>query len=167
MQLSLSDSLPRSKTREKPSEKIPLNQSTLTATSFAGSAFPSNRGNSTVDCLTTPCPKCNKRSIVRRSTNTFDCLNCNFHKQLPPVMNGPSLLTPRRIRNIERGTRALSDYSDTPSLDSSGIEGRALGHGSLSRFLETSSVHSTHTEPDTAQPMIFAAIAVIVGILIL
>lgn len=31
------------------------------------------------------CPKCGKRSIVERSSNIFDCLNCSFHRELPPV----------------------------------------------------------------------------------
>lgn len=60
----------------------------------------------------------------------------------------------------------LSDYSHT-QLEGNGLEGTTLGKGSLSRFLDTSSMQNTHTEPDTAQPMIFAALAVIIGILIL
>ena len=182
MQLSLSSSLPRSKTqsktrskarskppsepREEPSEQLPSEQSTLTATSFLGGTLPSRRANNTLDCITTPCPKCNKRSLVRRSPNTFDCLNCNFHKQLPPISNEASLITPNRIRDMERRKRALGIYNSTQSLESNSID-TPFGQGSLSRFLDTSSVQSTHTETETAQPMIFAAIAVIIGILIL
>ena len=31
------------------------------------------------------CPQCGKRSIVERSSNIFDCLNCGFHRELPPI----------------------------------------------------------------------------------
>jgi len=61
----------------------------------------------------------------------------------------------------------LGGYGLGNSAD--GSESRRLGQGSLSRLLETDAghMHSTQEEPDTAQPLIFAAIAVIIGILIL
>jgi predicted RNA-binding Zn-ribbon protein involved in translation (DUF1610 family) len=82
------------------------------------------------------CPKCSKHSIVRRSPNTFDCLNCNFHKELPPVTI--SAATPKKLT-----------YSQPPTV-----------RPSLSDLDDFSGA-------DQAQPLLFAVIAVIIGIIVL
>lgn len=86
------------------------------------------------------CPKCSKYSIITRSPNTFDCLNCNFHKQLPPVVSPP-------LKSFQQRQRSLS-YSLEPSQ----------------KFANT--IDSV-PEADKAGPLLFAAAAVIVGILLL
>lgn len=81
------------------------------------------------------CPKCSKHSIVRRSPNTFDCLNCNFHKELPPVAISAAKrqLTYTQLPNVRPSLADLDDFS----------------------------------EADKAQPLMFAVIAVIIGIIVL
>ncbi len=83
------------------------------------------------------CPKCSKRSIIRRSPNTFDCLNCNFHKELAPV--SLSISAKRQLAHSQLPTaRPIFDELEDDSPES-----------------------------DKAQPLVFAAIAVIIGIIIL
>lgn len=84
------------------------------------------------------CPKCGKRSIVARAHNTFDCLNCNFHRELPPVTG--SLASQARPLN---------------SLMSSGLYRSPL------------ELTDMEDKTESSQPLLFAAIAVIFGILLL
>lgn len=86
------------------------------------------------------CPKCGKRSIVTRSPHTFDCLNCNFHKQLPPVVSPP-------LKSFQQRQRSFS-YALEPNQ----------------KFTHT--IDSV-SETDKAGPLLFAAAAVVVGILLL
>lgn len=178
------------------SEKIPDKPSLVTAP-FLKSSLISHR-HSDIDCLSTPCPKCSKRSIVQRSPNTFDCLNCNFHKRLPALSASHRLAAPRskpgrakpgrakpgRFKPRGGARRLETDGLGSYELGNAEIEGNELdngliGHGSLSRFLETSRsplyITPNHNiapddipaETDAAQPVFFAVIAVIIGILIL
>ncbi len=94
------------------------------------------------------CPKCNKRSIVRRSHNTFDCLNCSFHKELAPIATSDPALRPKEPTLRSKASRQLI-YSQLPTARPSFDE--------LEDICET----------DKIQPLVFAAIAVIVGIIIL
>jgi predicted RNA-binding Zn-ribbon protein involved in translation (DUF1610 family) len=90
---------------------------------------------------TVECPKCGKHSIIRRSPNAFNCLNCNFHKELPPLaMSKPYRMTenPRQLIYTQLPTAR-------PSLD------------------ELGEISKT----DKIQPFVFAAIAVILGVIIL
>lgn len=91
------------------------------------------------------CPKCGKRSIVARSQNTFDCLNCNFHRELPPVA--------RQFVSQRGGLNSLlspSGYRPSPATYRSPLE----------------SVDELE-DAEPGQPWIFAVIAVIFGILLL
>ncbi|MEM6868575.1 MAG: hypothetical protein AAF528_09370 [Cyanobacteria bacterium P01_C01_bin.121] len=123
------------------------------------------------------CPKCGKRSIVERSSNVFDCLNCGFHRELPPVS--------RRVTpTLSTSARAVSSLSvpnqilPSPLLNAQGhIQQRGLTHSNLNALLSsdaTSSLDSFSLDmdeeqiaPDSSQPWIFAVIAVIFGILLL
>jgi predicted RNA-binding Zn-ribbon protein involved in translation (DUF1610 family) len=87
------------------------------------------------------CPKCSKHSIIRRSHNTFDCLNCNFHKELPPIAISDPACSPKTSRKLI--------YSQPPTARPS--------------FDELSNISGT----DKIQPLVFAVIAVIIGIIIL
>ncbi|NJM99134.1 MAG: hypothetical protein HC800_20110 [Phormidesmis sp. RL_2_1] len=82
---------------------------------------------------TVACPKCNRRSIVMRSPNTVDCLNCSFHKELPVVSRSRPVAV---ISSDPYYTKKIDSLDDIPSADK-------------------------------AQPLLFAAIAVIFGILFL
>lgn len=103
------------------------------------------------------CPKCKKRSIVRRSPNLFSCLNCNFQKELPPVAPGSiatnlssSLGSHTRAQRMMQNNLLLS--SDPNRMSDSRlhtITGEDIG------------------ESDRLQPLVFAACAVIFGILFL
>lgn len=156
---SLPTGLPTRLTNGQIRPKIPA-RSKLKSTQRAHTA---DTIASTVECLATPCPKCHKRTIVQRSLNTFDCLNCSFHKQLPPVS-----ASSRRLI----GSRGLMGDRST-GLEGINAEGGGLGQGSLSRLIDAPTPsyrqpwQEPSAEPDTAQPLIFAAIAVIIGILIL
>ena len=160
------------RSHRKTSEKIPdigLNKALLMAPARAAelSVRPAFRRETTVECLATPCPKCNQRAIVQRSLNTFDCLNCDFHKRLPPI----GARYPLRSPQLRAGGSASS--LDGYELDGEGFEnidlgGTQLGQGSLSRHLATHrSLYTPPHETDAAQPILFAVIAVIIGILVL
>ena len=182
MQLSLCTPLPNRRFCNQPATKpakIPdrprPDKPTLVATLLPGSSLSPRRRSNDVDCLSTPCPKCAKRSLVRRSHSIFDCLNCNFHKQLPPIRAGQRsgdlsrLEAPRTLEDAQTSHRPSS-----ARLDSRTLAGRKLGQGSLSRLLETDTGHLNFyteagppAETEAAQPLIFAVISVIIGILIL
>lgn len=95
------------------------------------------------------CPKCGKRSIVTRDQNTFDCLNCNFHRELPPVAK--QLASRRSYHQLGRTGNLISS------------------RGLLSSDEHLSSLDLADVEPkaESGQPLLFAAIAVIFGILLL
>ena len=138
-----------------------------------------SRRSGHVDCLDTPCPKCNKRTLIQRSHNRFDCLNCNFHKQLPPVHSAryasPLSSAPRSLTPTGSYDRSRISRYDLEESGSNSLTGRRqLGQGGLSRLIETtpSYTHRSHDygaykEFDATQPLIFAAIAVIIGLFIL
>jgi len=90
------------------------------------------------------CPKCGKHSVVRRSPNVFDCINCSFHKELPPVATSASLPSAR----LPRHSLPVQSLLNSPRLS----------HPDLS--LEDSPRDKTH-------PLVFAALMVIIGILFL
>jgi len=107
------------------------------------------------------CPKCKKHSIVKRSPNVFHCLNCNFQKELPPVSISNSARkamypggAPRRRHSDFILSNDPNHMSRRHSVGSSLHNG--FGHG-----LDNAS------GPDKFQPVVFAAIAVIFGILLL
>ena len=110
------------------------------------------------------CPKCGKHSIVKRSPNTFNCLNCNFHKELPPVAPTARLVSQPPVQP--------SRYLGGPHLQSD-PERRSLQHGLTSRILSTEPERASLDlledvpESDKVQPLVFAAIAVIFGIIFL
>ncbi|MGD1898192.1 MAG: hypothetical protein ACFB16_14705 [Phormidesmis sp.] len=116
------------------------------------------------------CPKCGKRSIVARAHNVYDCLNCSFHRELPPVIKQPA----RLLASQPVGQRA-NLLSSAPSA-SGGLllsdDSRGSGRRSLDALLSSDAYSSldladeTESE-DSGQPWIFAAIAVIFGILLL
>ena len=190
MSLSLFATSPK---KLKNFQKIPI--ASVARFSFAESSLA--RRNNRADCLTTSCPRCNKRSIVQRSPNTFDCLNCNFHKQLPPVrptryspplnslpLNSPPLANPsagrslpplRSYRHDQNSSHPAFGYGlDDSEPDDSSVGSRPLGQGSLSRLLDTSrryayreQAYNMHSEINTVQPLVFAVIAVIIGLFIL
>ena len=99
------------------------------------------------------CPKCGKRSIIARTHNTFDCLNCNFHRELPPVASVHKSVAQPLGRHADSLNRPLS-RSFNPLMSS----------GSYRSSLELEDVEQ---EADSSQPLLFAVIAVIFGILLL
>ncbi|MEO1387594.1 MAG: hypothetical protein AAFV85_09505 [Cyanobacteria bacterium J06634_6] len=148
------------------------------ASLLASSLLPGSSTVGSVDA-SVECPKCGKRSIVARSHNTFDCLNCNFHRELPPVAN----------RTLTPGSSALSNSL----LQRQALIGRSLAHGQRplpqtrlgqnvlnANGRDHPTLFSTTearrppfgfedelTDPPGSQPWIFALIAVIFGILLL
>ncbi|MEM6449461.1 MAG: hypothetical protein AAF703_04005 [Cyanobacteria bacterium P01_D01_bin.105] len=73
-----------------------------------------------------------------------------------------------RLDNLGVESTGLSHHGGSQRIDSTDIDSNALGQGSLSRFLDTSpTAQNSHIETDPVQPLIFAVIAVIIGILIL
>jgi len=137
------------------------------------------------------CPKCGKRSIVERSSGVFDCLNCSFHRELPPVArraksgrsSESSLSSPQEGRQ-RRGTAQRTLLSPAKSLDRRQVTSTLPHHlsvsqrGKISTLLSSEAHHSAvdrfpfdlnedMAEPDQSQPWIFAVIAVIFGILLL
>ena len=129
------------------------------------------------------CPRCGKRSIVERSSNVFDCLNCSFHKELPPVAHRAN---PRA--KSHRATPPLA----TASVTSSSLHKRAaLSHSAaymrsthpqqcnnLDTLLSSGPHHPSldrlplytgdeMTDANQSNPWIFALIAVIFGIFLL
>ena len=120
------------------------------------------------------CPRCGKHSIVKRSANTFDCLNCSFHKELPPV----SPLT--SVGRSPLGSRSAKGRSESSSVMGGPMVHPPTGHALLPHrhplnrrisvdpnlsYLEP--LETEVGEGDKIQPLVFAAIAVIFGILFL
>ena len=103
------------------------------------------------------CPKCAKRTIVKRSHNTFDCLNCNFHKELPPVAG--ALRTPLSLSSglpaglPPRGLGGLGGVSGQPNHPANYSNGTLLA--------------PSDDQSDKMHPLIFAALAVLFGIVLL
>jgi len=104
-------------------------------------ALPSSRLRSE----TVECPKCSKRSIVKRSPTTFDCLNCNFHKELPPVATD-TLLAPN-----------LRNFSPHPRRS----------HPTHAPHYSLPEPSGSIAEDNQAKPLVFAAVIVILIILFL
>lgn len=127
------------------------------------------------------CPKCGKRSIVERSSNIFDCLNCSFHRELPPVAHrsGPSRTTPlplsnplsksqgsRRQRGVTQGAVLSPPHPGLlPRRNLNTLLSNDIQHGSLSRF--SLDMDEEMMEPEKSQPWLFAFLAVVFGILLL
>lgn len=106
------------------------------------------------------CPKCKKHSIVKRSPNLFNCLNCNFQKELPPV----SLSSAARM-GLYPGQSPRRRQSD---FILPGDPNHTSRLNEIRRGLHRGPGYSINgTEPDKLQPFVFAAIAVIFGILLL
>lgn len=108
------------------------------------------------------CPKCGKRSIVKRSQNLFDCLNCNFHKELPPIAGAHS-----RRQQSGGVSPTLGRLAQSP-LNQTTYGG---GSSNLMVSADPRRFQTGHLEDmppsDKFQPLVFAAIAVIFGILLL
>lgn len=140
------------------------------------------------------CPKCGKRSIVERSSNIFDCLNCSFHRELPPVSSrGRSRHTDRSHRGLSSLSHSTRSHSTKPhahsrggmrqrgltqhTILSSSQPGLAPRHSlnpllsndmqqaSLDRF--SLDMGEENIETEESQPWLFAFIAVVFGILLL
>jgi hypothetical protein len=94
---------------------------------------------------TVECPRCRKRAIVRRSPNVFNCLNCNFQKEFPPLSPTDKQLAALKglnyygLKHPYSGLSAYSSPDESPESE------------------ENSALH----------PLVFAVVAVIVGILLL
>ncbi|MEL7352214.1 MAG: hypothetical protein AAF171_09900 [Cyanobacteria bacterium P01_A01_bin.116] len=108
------------------------------------------------------CPKCGKRSIVKRSQNLFDCLNCNFHKELPPIAGAYSR------RQQSGGVSPALDRLAQSRLNQTPYGGGAsnLIVSNDPRRFQVSQLEEMPPS-DKFQPLVFAAIAVIFGILLL
>lgn len=108
---------------------------------------------------TVACPSCGKPSIVRRSPNIFDCLNCNFHKEFPPLISASALLEQsnsltEQISDRDRAQRFLAEREQHPISVSAESNRRRIDARHRSE------------KTDLFHPLFFAAIAVIIGILI-
>ena len=97
------------------------------------------------------CPKCGKHTVVKRSPNHFDCLNCSFQKSLSPVAHAStgSAYPPRQLsassnlhRLQQQATRAV-------------IEQQQHRYSAYER------------DSDNIHPLLFAASAVIFGMFLL
>lgn len=102
------------------------------------------------------CPECGKRTIVKRSHNTFDCLNCDFHRALPPVPSRTSqgsiqAVTPLSHRRYRR-TPNSEPFSPLLTVDPN---------------YQPLDIADEVSESSKMEPLLFAAIAVIFGILFL
>lgn len=152
---------------------------TSQASGRKGDIPPSAQVNSMVEASFSPwkeaveCPKCGKRSIVRRSADLFECLNCSFHKELTPVSvsrRANLFSVPGQASKPEGVSRGLSLHQQEP-LHSEGIGYPSVksSGGSLSESLYSHGLSSLEpaAKPDRIQPLIFAALAVIFGILLL
>lgn len=109
--------------------------------------------------LAVECPKCGKHSIVERSPNRFDCLNCNFHKALPPV----SSLSKKAVSYLQ------PEIQEVPG-NLSGLQPRSPYRNivlSSDPNLPPINDLEEAASADTSGPLIFAAIAVLLGILFL
>lgn len=146
----LSDSSNDSLSSSRLSDRLP-NQLSGARAHPAGSKLPFGRRSTDL----VECPKCGKRSIVARSQNTFDCLNCNFHRELPPVARQFAGQAKHQARH-----QANHQAGHLNSLMSSG----PYPSGAYRSPLELTDVEP---ESETSQPLLFAAIAVIFGILLL
>jgi len=104
---------------------------------------------------TIECPKCGKHSVVRRSPNVFDCINCSFHKELPPVAASSSL--------------PLSGRPNHPRSVHSLLSSPQRSHGDLHLGdLHLGDLPLDDDIPgDKTHPLVCAALAVIIGILFL
>ncbi|MEL6352513.1 MAG: hypothetical protein AAFR58_12175 [Cyanobacteria bacterium J06627_28] len=120
------------------------------------------------------CPRCSKRSIVKRSANTFACLNCGFHKDLPPVSPlasvGRSPLSNRPTKGRSERSSVVGEPMLHPPTDHALLPGRHPLNRRISVDPNLSYLEPLETEigeGDKMQPLVFAAIAVIFGILFL
>jgi hypothetical protein len=116
--------------------------------------------------LAVECPKCGKHSIVERSPNRFDCLNCNFYKALPPV-SSPAARSQRTFQEI---TQVCDHSSELQSELQPPSPYRNIALSSDPQpLLEPPPLESLEeaASADTSGPLIFAVIAVLLGILFL
>lgn len=115
------------------------------------------------------CPRCSKRSIVKRSANTFACLNCGFHKELPPVSPLASVGN-RRTKGRSESSSVVGEPTLHPPTGHALLPHRHPLNRRISIDPNLSYLEPLETEVgegDKIQPLVFAAIAVIFGILFL
>lgn len=94
------------------------------------------------------CPKCGKHTIVKRSGDRFDCLNCNFQKSLPPIAHFPN-----ESAHLARASRTASRLHWLQQKAA-----RAATEQQYAPYQEDSIKIS---------PLLFVAIAVIFGLILL
>ncbi|MEO1621634.1 MAG: hypothetical protein AAFU53_11465 [Cyanobacteria bacterium J06632_3] len=118
------------------------------------------------------CPECRKHTIVKRAPNVYDCINCGFHKELPPV--APRSLARYASRQYDP-TRLDSPATDLlPDLNLITLDYPSHQLRSPIASIPTLDPNHPHLEleegvpeADKIQPLVFAAIAVIFGIIFL
>ena len=139
-------------------DRFPDSSSTSNSSSTLTGSMPTQLpfGRRSTDFV--ECPKCGKRSIVARTQNTFDCLNCNFHRELPPVVS------PNRSAANRLVTRQFPHRANSPNSTLSRPLNPLMSSGSYRSPLELDDIDH---ESDSNQPLLFAALAVIFGILLL
>jgi ribosomal protein S27AE len=113
--------------------------------------------------LAVECPKCGKRSIVERSPNRFDCLNCNFHRALPPVLSASKQAASQSQSELQE----IDDYRFEQQPARSPYGNIVLSSDPNLPARSPSENLEEAASADTSGPLIFAAIAVLLGILFL
>lgn len=93
------------------------------------------------------CPKCGKHTIVKRSPNQFDCLNCNFQKSLPPIAH--------LSKDSPYPTRPFGTTSNLYRLQQQASRAAAEQR------------YAPYEEDSKVPPLVFAAVAVIFGLILL
>lgn len=176
MKMLLSAAIPSSSTDPHPSGRSLLSHDS----SSTMQGTPARRFTDAVEC-----PKCGKRSIVARSPNTFDCLNCNFHRELSPMRPSVSQPSSKQHRAPHPkdslvSSRLAASHPLRSGLPERGLE-RRMERGARRNLTQRSNLNALFAseayrtsleigdemEEETSQPWLFAAIAVIFGILLL
>ncbi|KPQ35117.1 MAG: putative transposase DNA-binding domain [Phormidesmis priestleyi Ana] len=129
---------------------------------------------SSISAESVECPKCGKRSIVRRSANMFNCLNCNFHKELPPLpLSSSHRHTSQRLyKSLEQlPTHSLTHLSDSQADQPLNRKIAAIIQASEredeARRRTLSRAEQEPEKEDGIQAFIFSVIAVLIGLILL